>query len=381
MFVLSSGVCAALLHHRPARLGRVGDGAGHRVHRLGAGPRAALAAGGRAVPGPRRHAAGAADGALLAGPLRDPRVRQERLSVRGPWRRAATRCRSRPLAPAHWRVTPTGDAVHVRYRLFADHVDGTYSSVDGTHAHLNAPATFVWAPALMETPIRVRFTQPPGRTWRVSTQLFPTDDRARVHGAEPAVLHGLARRVQRPRRARVHRVAAGRRHAGADQARGPSPRHRRAGRRLRRDGGEDRPRAGGGLRRARAVRRRHVHVPDGLPALGRRRRHGTPQQHGVHVVGESRRRHVARGQHGVARVLPLLERRTHPPGHPRAVRLLEGQHVRRAVVGRRVHPVLRRARDDSCRADLAGSGCRRRWRCSRPASCARLARSSGRPST
>ena len=80
------------------------------------------------------------------------------------------------LAPAHWRVTPSGDAVHVRYRLFADHIDGTYSSVDGTHAHLNVPATFVWAPALMETPIRVRFTQPPNRAWRVSTQLFPTDD-------------------------------------------------------------------------------------------------------------------------------------------------------------------------------------------------------------
>jgi predicted metalloprotease with PDZ domain len=80
------------------------------------------------------------------------------------------------VAPAHWRITPAGNAVHVRYRLFADHVDGTYSAVDGTHAHLNAPATFAWAPALPDTPIRVRFTQPPGRTWRVSTQLFPTDD-------------------------------------------------------------------------------------------------------------------------------------------------------------------------------------------------------------
>ena len=80
------------------------------------------------------------------------------------------------VAPAHWRVTPAGNTVQVRYRLFADHIDGTYSAVDGTHAHLNAPATFAWAPSLTETPIRVRFTQPPGRTWRVSTQLFPTDD-------------------------------------------------------------------------------------------------------------------------------------------------------------------------------------------------------------
>ena len=80
------------------------------------------------------------------------------------------------VAPAHWRVTPTDGVVRVRYRLFADHIDGTYSAVDGTHAHLNAPATFVWAPALPETPITVRFVQPPGRNWRVSTQLFPTDE-------------------------------------------------------------------------------------------------------------------------------------------------------------------------------------------------------------
>jgi predicted metalloprotease with PDZ domain len=80
------------------------------------------------------------------------------------------------VAPAHWRITPSGSTVQVRYRLFADHVDGTYAAVDGTHAHLNAPATFAWTPSLADTPIRVRFTQPPGRTWRVSTQLFPTDD-------------------------------------------------------------------------------------------------------------------------------------------------------------------------------------------------------------
>jgi predicted metalloprotease with PDZ domain len=80
------------------------------------------------------------------------------------------------VAPGHWRIRPSGSSVQVRYRLFGDHVDGTYAAIDGTHAHLNAPATFAWAPSLPDTPIRVRFTQPPGRTWRVSTQLFPTDD-------------------------------------------------------------------------------------------------------------------------------------------------------------------------------------------------------------
>ncbi|MGI8672869.1 MAG: M61 family metallopeptidase [Luteitalea sp.] len=80
------------------------------------------------------------------------------------------------VAPAHWRIAPTGATVQVTYRLFADHVDGTYSAVDGTHAHLNAPATFAWAPSLPETPIRVRLNQPPGKRWQVATQLFPTAD-------------------------------------------------------------------------------------------------------------------------------------------------------------------------------------------------------------
>ena len=80
------------------------------------------------------------------------------------------------LEPARWRIVPRGASVHVRYRLFADRIDGTYSSVDHTHAHLNAPATYVWAPALPDTPIRITFVQPAGRTWRVATQLFPTSD-------------------------------------------------------------------------------------------------------------------------------------------------------------------------------------------------------------
>ncbi len=82
----------------------------------------------------------------------------------------------KPVAPAHWQVMPRGSRVRVRYRLFADHVDGTYAAVDGTHAHLNAPATFAWAPSLSDTPIRVRLVQPAGKAWRVATQLFPTDD-------------------------------------------------------------------------------------------------------------------------------------------------------------------------------------------------------------
>src|SRR5690606_24313582 len=65
--------------------------------------------------------------------------------------------------------------VRFRYTLFADRVDGTYSAVDLTHAHLNMPATFAWARGLEERPIRVTFHPPAGSGWKAATQLVPTD--------------------------------------------------------------------------------------------------------------------------------------------------------------------------------------------------------------
>ncbi len=77
--------------------------------------------------------------------------------------------------PAHWEVAGHGGEVRVRYRLFGDRVDGTYLAVDGTHAHLNAPAALLWAEGLEDRPARLTLTRPAGTTWRVATQLFPTD--------------------------------------------------------------------------------------------------------------------------------------------------------------------------------------------------------------
>ena len=77
--------------------------------------------------------------------------------------------------PAHWTVLNHGGAVRVHYRLFGDRVDGTYLAVDSTHAHMNAPATFLWADGLERRPVRVTLTRPPGVTsWNVATQLYPT---------------------------------------------------------------------------------------------------------------------------------------------------------------------------------------------------------------
>ena len=74
-----------------------------------------------------------------------------------------------------WNVTHNG-YVRASYTLYADLADGTYSGIDNTHAHLNMPATFMFARQTFERPIRVRFNIPAGSNWRVATQLKPTSD-------------------------------------------------------------------------------------------------------------------------------------------------------------------------------------------------------------
>lgn len=79
-------------------------------------------------------------------------------------------------SPHEWDVSGHDGTVRVTYTLFADRTGGTNSGIDPTHAHLNMPATFVWARGLDERPIRVEFRPPPASSWRVATQLAPTDD-------------------------------------------------------------------------------------------------------------------------------------------------------------------------------------------------------------
>jgi predicted metalloprotease with PDZ domain len=87
----------------------------------------------------------------------------------------------RPLAatrhdPHSWTVAGHDGTVRVAYTLFGDRTDGTYAGIDATHAHLNMPATFMYARGLETAPIRVRFERPDG--WKVGTQLVPTADSA-----------------------------------------------------------------------------------------------------------------------------------------------------------------------------------------------------------
>ncbi|TPE43510.1 M61 family metallopeptidase [Pontibacter mangrovi] len=70
-----------------------------------------------------------------------------------------------------WGVLHPKGSATVSYTLFADHADGTYAGVDETHAHLNAPATLMYAHDFEEAPAYVTFHVPQGSNWKVATQL------------------------------------------------------------------------------------------------------------------------------------------------------------------------------------------------------------------
>jgi predicted metalloprotease with PDZ domain len=85
------------------------------------------------------------------------------------------------LSPARpdlheWDVAGHDGTVRLRYRVFGDRVDGTYLGVDTTHAHINMPATLMWARGLELRPARVVFERPAGADWHIATQLTPTSD-------------------------------------------------------------------------------------------------------------------------------------------------------------------------------------------------------------
>jgi len=78
--------------------------------------------------------------------------------------------------PYQWHVANHDGEVTISYTLFGDRADGTYSQVDRTHAHLNIPATFMWATNHENRPIEVNFV-PFDKKWQVATQLNKTPDK------------------------------------------------------------------------------------------------------------------------------------------------------------------------------------------------------------
>ena len=78
--------------------------------------------------------------------------------------------------PHQWDVSGHDGTVRIVYKVYGDHVDGTYLAIDTTHAHVNMPATLMWARGFESRPARVAFVPPPQLGWRPATQLFPTQD-------------------------------------------------------------------------------------------------------------------------------------------------------------------------------------------------------------
>jgi predicted metalloprotease with PDZ domain len=78
--------------------------------------------------------------------------------------------------PYQWNVAGHDGTVRIVYKIYGDHVDGTYLGIDPTHAHMNMPATLMWARGFDRRPVRITFEPPKGLNWVAATQLFATDD-------------------------------------------------------------------------------------------------------------------------------------------------------------------------------------------------------------
>jgi len=76
--------------------------------------------------------------------------------------------------PQGWDIAGHDGTVKLSYTVWGDRIDGTYLGVDRSHAHMNMPATFMWARGMTASPIRLRIT--PRAGWQVATQLKPTSD-------------------------------------------------------------------------------------------------------------------------------------------------------------------------------------------------------------
>ena len=63
------------------------------------------------------------------------------------------------------------ETVVIHYTLFGNWTDGTYASIDPSHAHLNMPAAFMWVPGEESRPVKFEFNDLDKYGWKVATQL------------------------------------------------------------------------------------------------------------------------------------------------------------------------------------------------------------------
>ncbi len=248
----------------------------------------------------------------LAGALRAARIRQERLQLHGDrLARARTVRHASQSAPVE-RGRARRHGARRPTRCSATAADGTYAGIDRSMAHLNIPATLAWARGLDAASGAGHVPGLPDPTWTIATQLFPTD--RLDHVTAPNVQYLMDSPVHLGAQSWHRWPVASRREDLHDAGGAASPgttaeadRYVDATRRKSCGAGERR------LRHAPGLRRRDLHLPVDVPPVGSGRRHGASQLHVAHQHGCPGHLDDRLVRHGRARVLPRLERGTHPP--------------------------------------------------------------------
>ncbi|MDB5287108.1 MAG: family metallopeptidase [Mucilaginibacter sp.] len=70
-----------------------------------------------------------------------------------------------------YELTNHPDIVKISYTLFGNWTDGTYASIEPSHAHLNMPASFMWVLGLEKRAVKFQFNDLDKYGWKVATQL------------------------------------------------------------------------------------------------------------------------------------------------------------------------------------------------------------------
>jgi predicted metalloprotease with PDZ domain len=75
-----------------------------------------------------------------------------------------------------YEIADHPDVVKISYTLYGNHADGTYVGIDGSHAHFNMPAAFLWVPGMEKRAIKFEFKDLEKYGWKVATQLKAEGD-------------------------------------------------------------------------------------------------------------------------------------------------------------------------------------------------------------
>src|ERR1700744_1600204 len=70
-----------------------------------------------------------------------------------------------------YEILEHGNTVKLSYTLFGNWTDGTYASIDPSHAHLNMPATFLWVVGQEKRAIKFEFNDLDKYGWKWATEL------------------------------------------------------------------------------------------------------------------------------------------------------------------------------------------------------------------